>query len=203
MSKFFGTITFFLMTLVFVYFFQLPQVDSIAQNYLLTDPSFTAPQILAVLELVHLPLPYSFVIFGWLFAGFFAGLITRSWKGIISVALISGCILSLTWIIFMIKYTPVYWNTFLLTHTPLTFFTQTFGVALLLGGFSILPGIGGALITAPRKMLLEEHPLRAIETKCPTCGTIFQSNPKYCYKCNTALNGAQDAEGKEVEPQDI
>ncbi|MHA1130213.1 MAG: hypothetical protein ACTSRC_01750 [Candidatus Helarchaeota archaeon] len=188
MGKFFGSLAYFLTAVLLSYLINMySNIEPIAQHYLLSDPSFKAPQLLATFELLHYPFLYLTVIPAWLIAGFLAGVITRTWKGALLVSIITSFILSLTWIFLMSRYTPNYWSTFLLGHSALTFFEATFGIALLFGAISGGFALLGAYINSATKSETTPAPLKEIQSTCPTCGTVFQSAPKYCYKCNTLL----------------
>lgn len=188
MGKFFGGIAFFLVAVILTYFFNLTQTDLLAQSYFTSDPTFQAPHVVAVLDLLHHPFDYFWVIPSWLIAGFLSGFIIRSWKGAMVVSLLLGFVLSLTWIFFMSRYTPNAWNTFLASQSPLDFFGQTIGTGLLLGLFAAGPTICSAYITSPRNQIIEQAPIKEIQTRCPKCGAVFQSKPKFCYKCNADLS---------------
>lgn len=192
MGKFYGSIAFFLSVVLLVYFLNLLAVDSYAQSYFASDPTFAAPHLIAAFKLLHHPFEHFWVIPSWCIAGLLGGIVTRSWKGAIIVSLITGFILSLTWIFFMWRYLPNYWANFTATRSSVDFLGETFGMGLLLGVFSAGPAICGAFLTTPRKKTLEQAPLKKIETKCPNCGAIFQSKPKFCYKCNTLLESGED-----------
>ncbi len=192
MGKFFGSVTFFLIALIFVYFLNLSTAEFLAQQYASKDPNFEAPHLIAAFELLHHPFEYLWVVPSWLIAGFIGGIITRSWKGALIVSIITGFILSLTWIFLMWRYIPSYWAEFISTRTTLAILGQTFGTGLLLGFFSAGTAICGAYITTPQKKALKQAPIREIQTICPNCGTIFQSKPKFCYKCNTILDFSEN-----------
>ncbi|NVM55451.1 MAG: zinc ribbon domain-containing protein [Candidatus Helarchaeota archaeon] len=183
MGKLFGSIAFFLAAVFLVYLLNLPAAEIYALNY----TEFAAPHVIASFELLHHPFEHLWVIPSWLIAGFLGGIVTRSWKGAIAVSLVTGFILSLTWIFFMWRYAPLYWNNFTATRSTSEVLGQTFGIGLLLGFFSAAPAICGAYLTAPRKKGLEQAPIKEIQSVCPNCGAIFQSKPKFCYKCNTIL----------------
>jgi len=102
MSKFFGGITFFLVAVILIYLLNITQTDLLAQSYFTSDPTFQAPHVVAVLDLLHQPFDYFWVIPSWLIAGFLSGFIIRSWKGAIVVSLLIGFVLSLTWIFFYV-----------------------------------------------------------------------------------------------------
>ncbi|HUY00713.1 MAG TPA: zinc ribbon domain-containing protein [Candidatus Deferrimicrobium sp.] len=192
MSKLFGSIVFFLVAVILVYFLNLPAAEFYAQNYFDLDP-FEATHVIAAFELLHHPFSHFWVIPSWLIAGFLGGVISRSWKGALVVSIITGFILSLTWIFLMSRYLPNYWSDFISTHSSLQFFGQTMGLGLLLGGLAAIPGMLGGYIRSPRKSITQS-PLKEIETTCPNCGTIFQSKPQYCYKCNTILQPSSENE---------
>jgi hypothetical protein len=188
MSKFFGSIAFFLIAVILVYLLNLSSADYYAQIYQSFD-SFEAPQVIAAFELLHHPFVHFWVIPSWLIAGFLGGVISRSWKGALVVSMLTGFVLSLTWIFFMSRYLPNYWTFFITNHSQLEFFGQTMGLGLLLGGLAAIPGmLGGYLTSKPKSKI--QSPLKEIQTICPNCGTIFQSKPQYCYKCNTLLQSS-------------
>ena len=124
MGKFFGSIAYFLVALVLVYFLNLTVVDGFAQTYLTFD-SFEAVHLIATFELLHHPFEYFWVIPSWLIAAFIGGLISRSWKGAIVVSLIIGFVLSLTWLFFMWRYVPNYYNNFILNIIPARFISRS------------------------------------------------------------------------------
>ncbi len=188
MGKFYGSIAFFLTAVILTYFMNLPAIEYLTQKYLLSDPDFLAPYIIAIFELLHYPLDYLLVIPAWLIAGFLGGLITRSRNGAIIISLITGAILSLTWIFLMSRYLPNYWANFLSIHTTLEFLGQTIGMGIFFGLISAGPAIFGAIINATHKETPIASPIKEIQTVCPNCGTVFQSNPLICYKCNAPLN---------------
>lgn len=188
MSKFFGGLIFFLVAIFLVYLLNFTQTDLVAQTYFASDPTFQTPYIIAILEILHHPFEYFWVIPSWLIAGFLSGFIIRSWKGTIIVCLLTGLILSLTWIFFMSRYTPNYWNTFLSAYSTLDFLGQTIGTGIYLGLFATVPAVCSAFLIRPRKKTIEQAPIKNIETICPTCGTIFQSKPQFCYKCNSRID---------------
>jgi hypothetical protein len=193
MGKFFGGFAFFLSAALLSYFINLPfYVNDIAQQYVLTDPGFQAPQLLAAFELLHYPFLYLTAIPAWLIAGFLAGIIIRSWKGALIVSMIIGFIISLTWIFLMYRYTPNYWADFLSSRTSLEFFGRSFGTGLLFGLFSAGPAICGAYLNSAKKQVKTPSPIKEIESVCPTCGTTFASTPKYCYRCNTPLSNSDE-----------
>lgn len=187
MGKFFGSIAFFLLAVLFVYLLNLPTADTFAQNYLAYD-SFEAVHVIAAFELLHHPFELIWVIPSWFIAAFIGGLISRSWKGAIVISLITGFVLSLTWLFFMWRYLPNYYNNFVSTRSSLIFLGQTLGTGLFLGFISIGACVLGAYLTSPHKQAIEESPIKEIKSVCPNCGTEFQSKPKFCYKCNTLLD---------------
>ncbi len=186
MGKFFGSVLFFLVATVLVYYLNLPYAEYYAQLYWSYD-SFAGVHVIAAFELLHHPFAYFWVLPSWFIAAALGGIICRSWKGALVVSILTGFILSLTWIFLMSRYIPTYWTFFLSSHTTLEFLGQTIGLGLLLGLLSAGPAVGGAYLIASRNKVLQHAPLKEIQTICPTCGTKFQSKPKICYKCNTLL----------------
>jgi len=91
----------------------------------------------------------------------------------------------------MSRYTPNSWNTFLVSQSTLDFLGQTIGTGLLLGLFAAGPALCSAYITSPRNQITEQTPIKEIQTSCPKCGTVFQSKPKICYKCNAILSNTE------------
>ncbi|MFW9948575.1 MAG: hypothetical protein ACFFKA_00445 [Candidatus Thorarchaeota archaeon] len=97
--------------------------------------------------------------------------------------------------IFLSRYSPIYFelNVGLL-------FLKTFIFALIIASFSLLSMIVLNLIRNLKKevveqdiTLIEQH----VKSKCPYCGTEFNSNPIYCYKCNNQIvQVLEDTNGK-------
>jgi uncharacterized membrane protein (DUF485 family) len=87
--------------------------------------------------------------------------------------------------IFLDRYSPDYFDSNFPTH-----FFQT----IILGIFIVSISIGLSLvlkaIIKPRAAVKYED-LQLIaskcKSKCPKCGTEFNSNPQFCYNCNTKL----------------
>ncbi|MFX1557268.1 MAG: hypothetical protein ACFFC9_08435 [Promethearchaeota archaeon] len=87
--------------------------------------------------------------------------------------------------VFLFRYSPQYFNN---NFTQLLL--KTFIIALILVSFSIgLSFILKSLIDSRIETREEklEIIVSNIKTKCPNCGTEFNSTPKYCYKCNSEL----------------
>jgi len=88
--------------------------------------------------------------------------------------------------VFLLRYSPQYFNN---NFTQL--FLKTFMVAIIIVLFSIGLSIILKIFTGSRTEIREEELdviVSNIKTKCPNCGTEFNSTPKYCYKCNSELN---------------
>ncbi len=191
MGRFFGALAFFLLAAILTYLLNMQTIEAYAQTYLSYD-AFEAPHVIATFELLHHPLGSFWVIPSWLIAGFLGGIVTRSWKGALLITIITGFILSLTWIFLMSRYLPNYWTYFLSTHNTLEFIGATLGLGLLLGTMSAGPAfLGGYLNSATSHKKTAPVPIKEIQTICPTCGTTFQSAPKFCYKCNTPLTNSE------------
>ncbi len=190
MGKFFGGVIFFLAAVFLVYFLNLTVIEFYASNYI----EFQAPHVIATLELLHHPFKHLWVVPSWLIAGFLSGLITRSWKGAFLVSLLTGLVLSITWIFFMSRYVPTFWSDFITNRTTLEFLGQTIGIGLLLGLIASGPAITSAHLISPREQTVKQAPIKVIETTCPTCGTTFQSKPKICYKCNSLIESDEKKE---------
>lgn len=186
MGKFYGGLLFFLIAVTLNYVLNLSSIDTLAQTYLSFD-SFEGAYIIATFALLFYPFNSFWIIPSWLIAGFFGGLLCRSWKGALLISILMGVILSLTWLFLLSRYLPNYWTYFLSTQSFLELLGQSVGAGLLLGALSSGPAVIGAYLTTPKSKTLEKTPLKEIQCVCPVCGTIFQSKPKFCYKCNTKI----------------
>ncbi|MFX1295337.1 MAG: hypothetical protein ACFFD2_10855 [Promethearchaeota archaeon] len=193
MGKFFGSVCFFLVASILVYLLNLSHAENYALIYMSYD-SFEATHVIAAFELLHHPFEYPWVIPSWFIAGFLSGIITRSWKGSIFISIMTGFILSLTWIFFMWRYVPNYWSLFSSSCSGIELLGKTLGIGLFLGLLTAAPSICGAYLNTPQKIKVKKTPIKEIQTICPNCRTIFQSKPKFCYKCNTLLNTLEKTE---------
>jgi len=70
------------------------------------------------------------------------------------------------------------------------FFNQTIILAVVLAVFSILVSLGLKMIfqsSSQKQSENFERLVAQIRTKCPHCGTEFESKPKYCYNCSKEI----------------
>lgn len=186
MGKLYGGLIFFLVVVILNYLLNLPTIDVLAQTYISSD-NFEGAYVIAAFTLLFYPFNYFWVIPSWLIAGFLSGLLCRSWKGALIVSILMGVILSLTWLFLLSRYLPTYWAVFISTQSTLELLGASIGTGLLLGVLSSGPAIVAAYLTTPKKQILENTPLKEIQYVCPNCGTVFQSKPKFCYKCNNLI----------------
>jgi len=198
MGKFYGGLLFFLVAVALNYFFNLPNVEGLAQTYLTYD-SFVGAYVIAAFQLLFYPLNSIGILLSWLIAGFLGGLLCRTWKSALLVSILMGFILSLTWLFLLSRYLPNYWNYFISMYTTLELLGQSLGMGLLLGASSAGPAVLGAYLTNPHKKIFEKEPLTEIQCVCPHCGTIFQSKPKFCYNCNGLITEVTDNSNRQDE----
>jgi hypothetical protein len=186
MGKFYAALLFFVVVVTLNFLLNLPAIDVLTQTYLSYD-SFEGANVIAAFELLFHPFNSFWVIPSWIIAGFLGGLLCRSWKGAFLVSIFMGIILSLTWLFLLSRYLPTYWAFFISTHSIPDLLGVSIGMGLLLGVLSGGPAVVAAYFSTPKRQPLEATPPKEIQCVCPHCGTVFQSKPKFCYKCNNKI----------------
>ncbi len=84
---------------------------------------------------------------------------------------------------FLYKYSPNYYKSNFLFHIIPTIFIGLFIVVVSFGGSFILKKLGKTKTETQIENLYII--MNQIKSKCPNCGTEFNSTPIYCYKCNS------------------
>jgi hypothetical protein len=114
---------------------------------------------------------------------FLGGIISKNYRDAFYSSLISGIIMALTWIILVLRFSPIYWTEnfsgFLIFEIILR--------GLLLSLIYVGPSILGGYIISKNKSDQSIIKYPDIETICPKCGRKFKSNPIYCSYCNSEI----------------
>jgi hypothetical protein len=132
----------------------------------------------------------------WILVSLIPIFIFNNFKKAYSMNLVTFFFLNFFLYVFLSRYSPEYFNSNFQFH-----FLHTILLGIVIIGVSILLAL---LLKKIKKLKIETQieDLYAIagesKIKCPTCGTEFESIPKFCYKCNTNLTiSIEDKSGKE------
>ncbi|MHA1148798.1 MAG: hypothetical protein ACTSR8_11220 [Promethearchaeota archaeon] len=129
---------------------------------------------------------FFFIYACWLFAAIIPILLLENFKKVYSLNLTTFFFPNFFFYVFLSRYSPNYFE-----ENFVSLFIQTILLGIIIAIFSV----GGALILDQfRKSKHEIHPEdikkleQRISSKCPHCGTEFDSKPLYCYKCSSPMN---------------
>lgn len=128
---------------------------------------------------------FYFIYISWFIVGLIPVLIYNNYKKAWSMNITTFFFPNFFFYVFLARYSPVYSD---------ANFSILFGQTLLLGVFLVIYSIGLSLllkkIIKPKEEIRIEdlEPIaKANRSKCPHCGTEFESIPKFCYKCSKEI----------------
>jgi hypothetical protein len=126
-----------------------------------------------------------FIYIIWIIVSFIPDFLYNSFRKAYSMNLLTFFFPNFFVLTFLYQYSEDYFNSNFLYH-----FLNSILIGLILTVISLLVSISLKKI---RKVKIEDHleDLRIvanhIKSKCPKCGTEFDSTPTYCYNCNTKI----------------
>ena len=121
----------------------------------------------------------------WISISFIPIIAYNSFKRAYSMNLLTFFFLNFFVYTFLSKYSPIYYKSNFLFHIIPTIFIGLMIVGVSLGGSFILKKLRKTKIETQIEDL--HIIMNQIKSKCPKCGTEFNSTPIYCYKCNSNI----------------
>jgi len=121
----------------------------------------------------------------WISISFIPIIVYNSFKRAYSMNLLTFFFPNFFVYTFLSKYSPNYYKSNFLFHIIPTIFIGLILVVVSFGGSFILKNLGKTKTEAHIEDL--HIIMNQIKSKCPNCGTIFNSTPIYCYKCNLKI----------------
>jgi len=118
----------------------------------------------------------------WISISFIPIIVYNSFKRAYSMNLLTFFFPNFFVYTFLSKYSPNYYKSNFLFHIIPTIFIGLTIVGVSLGGSFILKKLRKTKIETQIEDL--HIIMNKIKSKCPNCGTEFNSTPIYCYKCN-------------------
>jgi len=133
-----------------------------------------------------------FIYFSWLIVALIPVLIFNDYKEAYSMNLTTFFFPNFFFFIFLSRYSPVYYKAY-----GLTLFAQTIILGIILTIYSIGLSLLMKRILKPKEeSQLEDFKLIVSKniSKCPYCGTEFDSIPTYCYNCSKEIIKLESSE---------
>ena len=121
----------------------------------------------------------------WISISFIPIIVYNSFKRAYSMNLLTFFFPNFFVYTFLSKYSPNYYKSNFLFHIIPTIFIGLTIVGVSLGGSFILKKLRKTKIETQIEDL--HIIMNQIKSKCPKCGTEFNSTPIYCYKCNSNI----------------
>lgn len=187
MGKLYSVLTKIILSIVFVYIFN---INVIYESYTLYYSESVWGILIAILEqILYLEFNILEIIIILLIIGFLGGLVSKSYKNAIYSSIFSGIIISITWLILIVRFTPNYWYD---NSLGIIFILGSILRGLIISSIFLLPSIIGGFLILKKGKNDKKLKYPKIETICPYCHKKFNSNPIYCCYCNRIIENSKE-----------